>query len=83
MPTIAHICSGVKRAGLPERGASAKRSSTLKSARGIGWTRFQRSRHGMTVSRVTAHVRAISVLLLPAAASRMIPARKAICCGVE
>jgi hypothetical protein len=83
MPTIAQICWGVNRAGLPERGASAKRSSMLNSASGIGWNNVQRSRQWMTVSRVTCRTRAISVLLMPSAASRMIPALRAICWAVE
>jgi hypothetical protein len=53
MATIAQICSAVIVDGLPERGASLRRSSMPSSARGIGCKSIQRSRQIRTMSRVT------------------------------
>jgi hypothetical protein len=83
MATMAQICSAVIVAGLPERGASLRRSSRLSSARGIGWNICQRARQCCTRSRVTSKDRAISELLRPSAAAKRTWARRASCCGVE
>ena len=83
MATMAQICSAVIVEGLPERGASRRRSSMLSAARGIGWSICQRARQCCTRSRVTSRDRAISELLRPSAAAKRIWARRASCCGVE
>ena len=53
MATMAQTCSAVIFDGLPERGASRRRSSIPSSAKGIGCKSIQRSRQVRTVSRVT------------------------------
>jgi hypothetical protein len=73
--TIAQICSAVKVAGAPERGASARRSATPSAS----WVASQRRRHRRTVLAATLTRRAVSRTPLPSPASRMIQARKASC----
>ena len=72
MATIAQICSAVIFDGLPERGASRRRSSMPRSARGIGCRSVQRWRQIRTMSRVICCAAAMAVLLSPSAASMMI-----------
>jgi hypothetical protein len=83
MATMAQICSAVIFDGLPERGASLRRSSRLSSVRGIGWSICQRARQCCTNSRLTWNDRAISELLRRSAAAKSTRARRASCCGVE
>jgi hypothetical protein len=73
---IVHICSAVKVGGVPERGASDKRSATLPSVLAV-----HRRRHACTVERPTLSSAAVSRTPSPSAASRTIRARKEICCG--
>ena len=73
--------SAVMRRGAPGRGKSSSRSSTLSSKSGIGASPCQRSRHWRTRSRLILSSRAISLLLSPSAASRMMRARSASCCS--
>jgi hypothetical protein len=70
------------RAGAPERGASAKRSSIPRSLSGISYNAAQRSRQRRTVSTLTALICAISALLFPSPAASTIHARKTSCCGL-
>lgn len=74
--------SAVIRAGPPGRGRSSIRSSTLSSSSGIGSRVSHRSRHCLTVSRLTPTSRPIAELSFPSAVSRIILARLAICCRV-
>ena len=73
---IVHICSGVKVGGVPERGASDNRSSTVPSVLAV-----HRRRHDCTVERPTLSSSAVSRTPSPSAASKIIRARKEICCG--
>ena len=74
--------SAVIRAGPPGRGRSSIRSSALSSSSGIGSRVSHRSRHCLTVSRLTPTSRPITELSFPLAASSIILARLAICCRV-
>ena len=74
--------SAVILAGAPGRGASARRSSRLKSSSEISCSLIQRLRHNRTVSCVTCSFLAISTLGFPSAAANTILARMAICCAV-
>jgi hypothetical protein len=56
--TIRQVCSAVIRAGAPLRGASASRSSTLRSASARGCKPSQRPRHRRTASTSTPRARA-------------------------
>ena len=76
---IRQTCSAVIRAGVPGRGTSSSRSSTVKSSNARGWRSTHRRRHSRTVSHVTWKRRAISALLWPSAAPKTIRARHAMC----
>jgi len=76
---IWQICSGVKVAGAPQRDASLNRSAMPAAA----FAAVQRRRQWRTVLRQTPSAAALSVMPLPAAASRMMRARSASRCGVE
>lgn len=77
--TIAQICSGVIRAGAPERGASWSRSTT-----GVpGLAASQRARHWLTHLRHTPIRSAVSPTPNPSAVRTIMRARNARCWGVE
>src|SRR5215208_1675171 len=80
--TIRATCSGVIRAGVPERGASASRAATLRSASAAPPKLSQRRRQRRAVSGSSVNCRAISLLFRPSAASSTIRARSASCCPV-
>lgn len=83
------ICSAVKVAGVPGRGASAKAVAiaaasapgSSSTASRCGVASRQRPRHLRIVVGVLARCRASGSLRWPAAAPRMIAARKASACG--
>ncbi len=70
-------------AGLPARGASAKRVSTLSSVSGSDCNRSQRLRQWRTVSTFTSSWRAIWALFKSLAAAKIMRARRARCWGVR
>jgi len=74
--TIWQICSGVIRAGRPDLGASANRSTTFP-----GLPR-QRARHSRTASESRCRRRATSSVLRPSAAKSTMRARTTTCCPV-
>jgi hypothetical protein len=73
---IWQICSGVIRAGRPDLGASANRSTTLPDLCP------QRARHCRTASESRLRRRATSSVLRPSAANSTMRARQTICCPV-
>ena len=73
---IWQICSGVIRAGRPDLGASARRSTTLP-----GLSR-QRARHCRTASESRCRRRATSWVLSPSAAKSTMRARTTTFCPV-
>ena len=72
---MAQICSAVKVAGAPERGASARRSAVLPIPAS------HRRRQRRTVLGWIINARAVARTPLPLSASRMILARTASCWG--
>lgn len=80
---IWQICSGVIRAGAPDRGASASRSATLTSSSGTSRNPRHRRRQSLAVSKSIPRVVLIWVLVSPSAASNTSRARVASCCPVE
>src|SRR5262245_28405766 len=77
--TRAQICSAVKVAGAPDRGASASLSGTACPSAACR----HRLRQYRTVLGQTPSSRALARAPVPSAASRMMRARRASCCGVE
>lgn len=78
MATIPQVCSALKVAGAPLRGASPSRSMTAA----VG-TASQRDRCRLTPLRHTPSACAVSATPAPPAAMTIIRARKAVCCGVD
>jgi len=76
---IWQICSAVKLAGAPGRGASLNRSTTPTDAGADA----RRRRQWRTVLRQMPSAAAVFSMPVPAAASRMMRDRSASCCGVE
>src|SRR4030066_203122 len=74
------IWSAVSRGGVPGRGKSSRRSSTLRSSSAIGCKSNQRCRHNRTASIEMLNRLTISALFFPPAACKTIRARRAICC---
>ena len=80
--TIWHSWSAVIRGGAPGLGKSSSRSLTFNSVKGSARKSSHRCRHRRTIPIDMFCLRAISALVQPALASRMIRPRSAICWSV-